>query len=128
WRRVCGFRFGHRDAPRCRLSRLACRRGRTGSGGGAGVSLRGYGVPPVVGARRREIGCASAGGGEGGDMSQPLLVKAARTGRTIARVTPKSAGWRYVGFEATWLAPGESYEAKTGDRELCIVVISGRVS
>ena len=37
-----------------------------------------------------------------------LLVKAARTGRTIARVTPESAGWRYVGFEAIWLAPGET--------------------
>ena len=42
-------------------------------------------------------------------MSPSLLVKAARTGRTIARVTPESAGWRYVGFEALWLAPGESY-------------------
>ena len=37
-------------------------------------------------------------------MSSNLLVKAARTGRTIARVTPASAGWRYVGFEALWLA------------------------
>jgi 5-deoxy-glucuronate isomerase len=61
-------------------------------------------------------------------MSPSLLVKAARTGRTIARVTPESAGWRYVGFEATWLAPGETYEAKTDGRELCIVVIAGRVT
>jgi hypothetical protein len=57
-------------------------------------------------------------------MSSNLLVKAARTGRTIARVTPQSAGWRYVGFEALWLAPGERYTGKTGDRELCIVVVS----
>ncbi len=42
-------------------------------------------------------------------MNSDLLVKAARTGRTIARVTPESAGWRYVGFEALWLAPGETY-------------------
>ena len=42
-------------------------------------------------------------------MSSDLLVKAARTGRIIARVTPESAGWRYVGFEALWLAPGETY-------------------
>jgi 5-deoxy-glucuronate isomerase len=61
-------------------------------------------------------------------MNANLLVKAARTGRTIARVTPQSAGWRYVGFEAMWLAPGETYKANTGDRELCIVVISGHVS
>jgi 5-deoxy-glucuronate isomerase len=61
-------------------------------------------------------------------MSQPLLVKAARTGRTIARVTPESAGWRYVGFEALWLAPGESCSGATAGRELCIVVVAGRVS
>ncbi|MFP4905274.1 5-deoxy-glucuronate isomerase, partial [Paraburkholderia sp. BR14261] len=29
-----------------------------------------------------------------------LLVKAAREGQTIARVTPDTAGWRYVGFAA----------------------------
>ena len=58
-------------------------------------------------------------------MSPSLLVKAARTGRTIARVTPESAGWHYVGFEAIWLAPGESYAGTTGARELCIVVVAG---
>src|SRR4029077_11921698 len=61
-------------------------------------------------------------------MSANLLVKAARTGRTIARVTPESAGWRYVGFEALWLAPGESWSGNTGGRELCIVVVAGRVT
>ena len=61
-------------------------------------------------------------------MISSLLVKAARTGRTIARVTPESANWRYVGFEALWLAPGETYEGATGARELCIVVVAGWVS
>ncbi len=61
-------------------------------------------------------------------MSQRLLVKAARTGRSIARVTPESAGWRYVGFEAMWLAPGESFAGTTGGCELCIVVVAGHVS
>ncbi len=60
-------------------------------------------------------------------MNPQLLIKAAHTGRTIARVTPESAGWRYVGFEALWLAPGESYETKTAGCELCIVVISGHI-
>jgi 5-deoxy-glucuronate isomerase len=60
-------------------------------------------------------------------MSSPLLVKAQRGGRTIVRVTPESAGWRYVGFEALWLAAGERERGATGRRELCIVVISGRV-
>jgi 5-deoxy-glucuronate isomerase len=61
-------------------------------------------------------------------MNSRLLVKAARTGRTITRVTPQSAGWRYVGFEALWLSPGESYAGTTGACELCIVVVAGRVS
>ena len=61
-------------------------------------------------------------------MNPHLLVKAARTGRTIARVTPESAGWRYVGFEALWLAPGEPCTGATDERELCIVIIAGRVT
>ena len=61
-------------------------------------------------------------------MNPHLLVKAARTGRTIARVTPESAGWRYVGFEALWLAPGEPYTDATGERELCVVIVAGRVT
>ncbi|MEO8135001.1 MAG: 5-deoxy-glucuronate isomerase [Betaproteobacteria bacterium] len=58
----------------------------------------------------------------------PLLVKAATEGRTISHVTPESAGWRFVGFEALRLAPGESHADQTGGRELCIVIVSGRVS
>ena len=61
-------------------------------------------------------------------MSAPLLVKAARVGRSIARVTPESAGWRYVGFEALRLAPGEEFEGSTGARELCVVIVAGRVA
>jgi len=61
-------------------------------------------------------------------VTSRLIVKAARTGRTIARVTPQSAGWRYVGFEAMWLAPGETYADETAARELCVVVIAGRIT
>jgi 5-deoxy-glucuronate isomerase len=61
-------------------------------------------------------------------MSARLLVKAAREGRTIARVTPESAGWRYVGFEALRLASGETYAGATGARELCIVVVAGKAT
>ena len=42
-----------------------------------------------------------------------LLVKASRHGRDIARVTPESAGWSYVGFEALRLAKGETHEGAT---------------
>jgi 5-deoxy-glucuronate isomerase len=61
-------------------------------------------------------------------MNAPLLVKGAREGRRIARVTPQSAGWQYVGFEALRLAPGEKFEGSTTDRELCIVIVAGRVA
>ena len=106
------------------LPRLARRRGRAGSGRRARVSLRRDGLSSAVGARGREVRCRGARRGDdaGGRRHErcaeavaseavhelDLLVKAARTGRTIARVTPQSAGWRYVGFEALWLAPGET--------------------
>jgi 5-deoxy-glucuronate isomerase len=61
-------------------------------------------------------------------MNGPLLVKAAREGRSIARVTPESAGWRYVGFEALRLGADKKVECNTGGRELCIVIVSGRVA
>jgi 5-deoxy-glucuronate isomerase len=44
---------------------------------------------------------------------------------TILRVTPSSAGWEYVGFEVLSLAPPSTAERTTGEREVCIVVISG---
>ncbi len=37
-----------------------------------------------------------------------LLVKARRNGREIVKVTPQSAGWKYVGFAAFRLAAGET--------------------
>jgi 5-deoxy-glucuronate isomerase len=40
-------------------------------------------------------------------------------------VTPASAGWSYVGFEALTLAGGEPVERDTGADELCVVVLSG---
>ena len=36
-----------------------------------------------------------------------LLVKAQREGQTIARVTPETAGWKYVGFAAYRMEPNE---------------------
>ncbi len=43
-------------------------------------------------------------------------------------MTPESAGWRYVGFEALRLAPGETHAATSGARELCVVVVAGAVT
>jgi 5-deoxy-glucuronate isomerase len=58
-----------------------------------------------------------------------LLVKAQRTGREIVKVTPQSAGWRYVGFAAYRLGPREEFSiAASQEDEVCIVVLSGKVS
>jgi 5-deoxy-glucuronate isomerase len=57
-----------------------------------------------------------------------LLVKARRDAREIVRVTPATAGWRYVGFTAYRLAPGERQALDLAGREVCIVVLSGRVN
>ena len=41
----------------------------------------------------------------------------------VLRVTPESAGWRYVGFE---VYRAGSIERRTDDRETCVVVLSGQ--
>ncbi|HEV3054659.1 MAG TPA: 5-deoxy-glucuronate isomerase, partial [Solirubrobacteraceae bacterium] len=46
---------------------------------------------------------------------------------TLITVTPDSAGWSYVGFEALSLAPGRPARRESGDREVCVVVVCGRV-
>lgn len=57
-----------------------------------------------------------------------LLVKAQREGSTIARVTPESAGWRYVGFAAHRLSQGDTLDVHEPAREICIVVLTGTVT
>ncbi len=44
---------------------------------------------------------------------------------SVLSVTPRSAGWSYVGFEVVRLAEGQVSERATGERELCLVVVSG---
>jgi len=55
-----------------------------------------------------------------------LLVKAGKGHGRIAHVTPKNAGWSYVGFDLHRLKPGESASGMTGDREVCLVFITGK--
>ncbi|MDH5288109.1 MAG: 5-deoxy-glucuronate isomerase [Betaproteobacteria bacterium] len=57
-----------------------------------------------------------------------LLVKARRDGRDIVSVTPASAAWKYVGFSAHRLAPGERLALDLSGREICVVVLTGRVT
>jgi 5-deoxy-glucuronate isomerase len=46
---------------------------------------------------------------------------------TLVSVTPTSAGWGHVGFEVLALEHGRSAPRATGDRELCVVAVAGRV-
>jgi 5-deoxy-glucuronate isomerase len=60
-------------------------------------------------------------------VTSPLLAKGRREGREIVHVTPERAGWTHVGFRVLRLNAGESESLDTGTRELCIVVLAGRV-
>ncbi len=44
----------------------------------------------------------------------------------VQRITPASAGWGYVGFEARDIAPGGVTGGEDAARELCLVLVSGR--
>jgi 5-deoxy-glucuronate isomerase len=61
-------------------------------------------------------------------MSASLLVKPdlSAAAAQVHRITPESAGWRYVGFEVFDLAPGRPFERTVAGRELCLVLLSGR--
>ena len=57
-----------------------------------------------------------------------LLVKARRDGRNIVEVTPRTAGWKYVGFAAYRLEPGSTLSLAADALERCLVVLQGTVS
>ncbi|HEY1459711.1 MAG TPA: 5-deoxy-glucuronate isomerase [Casimicrobiaceae bacterium] len=58
-----------------------------------------------------------------------LLVKADPRAPEIVRVTPQSAGWRYVGFAAYRLGAGQTIELPSApENEVCVVVLCGTVS
>ena len=82
---------------------------------------------PPQDANRPLGGSAAAQPQAWGDHKR-LLVKAKPEGRDIVRITPQSAGWRYVGFSAHRLDKGESMTIDQPDEELCIVVLGGTVS
>src|SRR5471032_2947877 len=56
-----------------------------------------------------------------------LLVRPSKSANGIVhRVTPKSAGWTYVGFEARDLKKGARVSLNSGAMEACVVVLSGK--
>lgn len=46
----------------------------------------------------------------------------------INRITPESAGWEYVGFEAYQLVTGQVLTGDTRQREICLVIVGGTAS
>ncbi|MFZ0206385.1 MAG: 5-deoxy-glucuronate isomerase [Roseiarcus sp.] len=60
-------------------------------------------------------------------MPSKLLVHPTQSADGVRhRITPESAGWTYVGFESRAIDKGARASLKTGDREICIVVLSGK--
>ncbi len=58
-------------------------------------------------------------------MTSVLLSRPSGKSGRVQHVTPASAGWTYVGFDLYRLAPGETAKAATGEREACLVFVSG---
>lgn len=46
---------------------------------------------------------------------------------SVLKITPESAGWTYVGFEVCRLSSGQSLARATGEMEVCLVLLSGKV-
>ena len=61
-------------------------------------------------------------------MTQTLLRKPVRAMGKVHDITPASAGWDYVGFAVHTLNPGDAVEEVTGDREVVLVVVDGKVA
>jgi len=55
-----------------------------------------------------------------------LLVKPRGTSGKVHDITPKSAGWSYVGFSLYHLKEGETATELTGEREVILVLVEGR--
>jgi 5-deoxy-glucuronate isomerase len=55
-----------------------------------------------------------------------LLVRPSGERGRLIHVTPESAGWRHVGFDLIRLKAGEEAGGNPKERELCLVLISGK--
>ena len=59
-------------------------------------------------------------------MSETARQDRALSAARSINVTPQSAGWTHVGFDVPSSQAGESARGSTGDREVCLVLISGK--
>jgi 5-deoxy-glucuronate isomerase len=57
-----------------------------------------------------------------------LLVRPSGATGKVHDITPRSAGWGYVGFGLYRLAPAEGAREPTQDREVILVLVEGRAS
>jgi len=57
-----------------------------------------------------------------------LLVKPKGTSGKVHDITPRSAGWGYVGFGLYQLQPGTTVSEETGDREVILVLVEGKAT
>ena len=57
-----------------------------------------------------------------------LLKRPFGTRGKVHHITPESAGWRYVGFSLYRLKAGDRAAEVTGDREVILVVVEGKVA
>ena len=56
-----------------------------------------------------------------------LIVHPARGADGVGhRITPESAGWRYVGFETRTLSRAPNQSSTPAAKEVCIVILSGK--
>src|SRR5258708_16685544 len=60
-------------------------------------------------------------------MESKLHIGPAATGRNgrVLHVTPKIAGWKYVGFDLYHLQPTQSISQINVAREICAVIVAG---
>src|SRR3982074_3445167 len=58
--------------------------------------------------------------------SLPIKPYLSAAGGQVHRITPQSAGWRYVGFEVFDLLARQRLERELPDREQCLLLLSGR--
>ena len=56
-----------------------------------------------------------------------LLVKTSGERGKVHEITPESAHWKYVGFNLYRLAAGERCAEETGDREVILVLVEGKI-
>lgn len=57
-----------------------------------------------------------------------LLIKPRGASGKVTDITPESAGWRYVGFGVYRLDAGATASEQTGDREVILVIVEGKLS